>query len=190
MKLAVPINLASRPFRQDRPMLVASAATAVLMVAVLALQIYLIRLERGTGAEIVQAIAEAEARLEQLTAREAQLQAELTRPENETVLVRSVFLNSLLLRKGISWTLIFGDLERVMPHNVKLVQIRPQVTENNEIQLEMVVASQDSEPVIKMLRNMEDSEIFSSTAVTAALPPTDNEPLYRYRVNVVYGRKL
>ena len=190
MKLAAPINLASRPFRQDRPILVASAATALLMVLVLGLQIYLIRAERGAGEEAARGIAEAQARLEQLARREAQLQAELTRPENETVLVRSAFLNSLLLRKGISWTLIFGDLEQVMPYNVKLVQIRPQVTQENEIRLEMVVAAQESEPVIEMLRNMEDSDIFSSTAVTAALPPTDNEPLYRYRVNVVYDREL
>ncbi len=190
MRTAVPINLASRPFRHDRPILVASAATAVLMVAVLVLQVYLILAERGAGDEVARAIAEAESRLQHLTMRETQLQAELRRPENEAVLQRSVFLNMLLLRKGISWTLIFGDLEQVMPYNVKLVQIRPQVTEDNEIQLEMVVAAQDSEPVIEMLRNMEDSEIFSSTAVTAALPPTDNEPLYRYRVNVVYDRRL
>ncbi len=182
MKNALTINLASEPFRRDRPILVASIAVALVMVMLLALQLYLIRIERGEGTETTQAIAETEQQLRTIQSEQAGMRNELLRPENEIVLDRSVFLNSLLLRKGISWTLLFRDLEEVMPYNVKLVQIRPQVNASNEIQLEMVVASQETAPVIEMLRSMENSALFSATSVTASLPPTDSEPLYRYRV--------
>jgi type IV pilus assembly protein PilN len=190
MKHAVNVNLASEPFRRDRPILVASIAVAVVMAVLLALQIYLIRIERGEGTETTQAIAETEQQLQALRSEEAGLRNELLRPENEIVLDQSVFLNALLLRKGISWTLLFSDLEEVLPYNVKLVQIRPQVTGNNDIQLEMMVASQETEPVIEMLRSMENSPLFSSTSVSASLPPTDSEPLHRYRVTVDYEREL
>ncbi len=190
MKTAWNINLASEPFQRNRPVLAASAVTAVLMVAVLLMQLYLIAIERGEGTETARAIEQARAELQSLAAEEARLQATLQRPENEAVLERSVFLNALLMRKGISWTLIFADLEEVVPYNVKIVQIRPQVTPENEIQLEMVVAAEAIDPVIEMLKAVEASELFSSTSVSASLPPTDSEPLYRYRVSVKYDRKL
>ena len=55
----------------------------------------------------------------------------LRKPENAEVLERSVFLNALLVRKGISWTRIFADLEKVLPHNVRIIQIHPSVDAQN-----------------------------------------------------------
>ena len=190
MRGTLDINLASQPFRRDRPILVASIATAALMVGVLGMLILLISVESGEGIETEQAIAETQTQLGTVSAEENSLQGELLRPENAAVLERSIFLNSLLLRKGISWTLIFQDLEEVLPYNVKLIQVRPQVNPWNEIQLEMVVAAQATGPVIEMLKAMEGSDLFSSTSVSVALPPTDSEPLYRYRVGVNYEREL
>ena len=184
------LNLASEPFRKDRPLLVASIATAVLLVGVLGLLLYLLSLERNEGTQVARAVQQTRRQLLSLTAEQTRLQSILSRPENEAVLERSLFLNALLLRKGISWTLLFADLGEVLPYNVKLVQIRPHITPANEIQLDMVVVSRTSEPVINFLKAMEDSKLFSSTAVSAVLPPTEREPLYRYRVRVNYDREL
>jgi type IV pilus assembly protein PilN len=131
-----------------------------------------------------------------VSSEEARLQNELRLPENAAVFDYSVFLNDLLRRKGVRWTLIFSDLEQVMPHNVKIIQVRPQVYASddragkNEILLEMVVASENPEPVVDMLKALEGSRLFGATAVTNQQPPTDTEPLYRYRVNVRYAREL
>lgn len=191
---ALSINLATEPFRRFRPILAASLALAVLLVGLLAVQLYLFWLEKDEGRETALAVREAEARLNALTAEERRLNEILLRPENAAVLDRSLFLNELLARKGISWTLIFRDLEEVLPHNVKLVQIRPQIhggtAARHEVLLEMVVASESAEPVIEMLRALESSPLFGATAVSAAFPPTDTEPLYRYRVSVRYARQL
>jgi len=40
--------------------------------------------------------------------------------------VNFAFLNGLITRKSISWSRIFSDLERVIPHNVRLLAVRPQ----------------------------------------------------------------
>ncbi len=40
------------------------------------------------------------------------------------MLERSLFLNTLIERKAISWTKIFADLEKVLPYNVRLVSVR------------------------------------------------------------------
>jgi len=192
---ALAINLAPEPFRRDRPMLIASLAVAALMAGMLALLSFLVWVEKDEGRETAAAIAQTRSRLEALAAEERRLTDVLLRPENAAVLERSLFLNELLERKGISWTLIFQDLEEVFPHNVKLVQIRPQIRTNpqaperNEVLLEMVVASQSAEPVIELLRALESSPRFGATAVSAAFPPTETEPLYRYRVSVRYARQ-
>ena len=85
---------------------------------------------------------------------------------------------------------LFGDLESVMPHNVRLVAVRPQTDPKNNIQLEMTVGAQSVEPVVDMLKKMEGSGIFSVPSVANCLPPSQSEPLYRCRVSVNYAQKL
>ncbi len=190
------INLASEPFRRDRPMLVASATVALLLVIVLGFQLFLISAETGDEAQTAAQVDQERANLNELSAEQARLEAVLARPENEAAIDRSLFLNTLLMRKGISWTLIFRDLEEVMPYNVKLVQVQPKLNlsttgeTDNEIQLDMVVAAESMEPVIEFLRILEGSPLFGPTSVTASQSPTESEPLYRYQVSVSYVRQL
>lgn len=185
-----PINLASEPFRRNRAMIVASSILAGVLVLTLGLLIVLIVNERHQKRDVREATAQAEARLARLTAEQAALEAETRKPENADVLERSVFLNTLIARKGVSWTRLFGDLESVMPHNVRLVAIRPQTDPRNNIQLDMTVGAQSVEPVVDLLKKMEDSGIFSVPSVANCLPPSQSEPLFRCRVSVNYAQKL
>jgi Tfp pilus assembly protein PilN len=188
--MRIPLNLASEPFRRDRPMIVASTAVAVLMVFVLAMLIYLSIAERGELAATRAAIDRMERQVATLSAEQAKLEAVLRQPENAEVLERSLFLNQLLHRKGISWTRIFSDLEKVTPHNVRLVSIRPEVTPQNEVLLTMQVATQSREPVIDMLKRLETAAQFGNVNLHNCLPPGQNEPLFRCRVSVSYAQKL
>ena len=83
----------------------------------------------------------------------------LRRPENAEVLERSVFLNALLLRKGISWTRIFADLEKVLPYNVRVIQIHPTVDSLNQVSLDMQFGAESPAPVIELLKTMADSRL-------------------------------
>ncbi len=124
MALRVPINLASEPFRRDRPLLVGSAALAIVLTLLLIFQVFTIVSERHQAADIRVAIDRENARLQAIASQQAKLNAQLRRPENAEVLERSLFLNTLIERKAISWTKIFADLEKVMPYNVRLVSVR------------------------------------------------------------------
>lgn len=187
---SLSINLASEPFHRDRPVLVAAVSLGVLLVALLAFEVSIVGSEHAALAENRSAVERAAAQAARLAGEQSRLEAALRRPENAEMLERSVFLNSLLVRKGISWTGLFGDLENVLPHNVRLISIRPQVDGLNRIQLEMIVGAQAPEPVIEMLKRLQNSPLFGATAVATFLPPTLAEPLYRYRVNVDYAQKL
>jgi len=186
----IPVNLATTPFRRDRAILIGSAATAVLLIAVLVLQIYVIFQEREAATEERQLIARLEGQLRQLNAEHAKQDSILRQPANAAVLERSLFLNSLLQRKAISWTRMFDDLGAVMPHNVRLVSVRPFVTGDNRIQLDMILGAASPEPVIEFLKRLEGSALFGATEVQSWQPPSQNEPLYRYRVSASYAQSL
>ncbi len=186
-----PLNLASEPFRRDRPILVASVAGCAVLSILLLFLIGTIVTGRGRASETRHSITTLNTQLGTVQKRQTGFDAALRRPENAEVLERSLMLNALIERKSISWTRIFDDLEKVMPHNVRLIYIRlPQVNSSNQVVLDMVVGAQSVEPLQAFLKQLERSPMFGPAAVSTYLPPTQNEPLYRYRVNVNYAQKL
>jgi type IV pilus assembly protein PilN len=186
----IPLNLASEPFQKNRPILVASVALALILAVTLGLQINSIVSERSAASESRQENDRIERQLAGLNNEVARLEARLRQPENAAVFERSQFINLLLQRKGISWTRMFDDLEKVMPHNVRLIAVRPSVTADNMVQLDMVVGAQAPEPVIELLKSLEGSSLFGATALLSSQPPTQQDPLHRYRVSVNYAQKL
>ena len=188
--MKIPINLSSEPFRRDRPYVVATIALSSLLLVTLIALSYLAVSGQDEAAEARVEVQNARTQLEALTKVHGALQQQLYQPDNAEVIERSVFLNKLLLRKGISWTRIFNDLEKVLPNKVRIIQVRPAVTTYNDVYLEMDVASQTPEPVIDMLVRLESSEQFGATHVATWLPPSQTEPMYRYRVNVNYAQKF
>ncbi|QOY86492.1 PilN domain-containing protein [Paludibaculum fermentans] len=186
----IPINLSQEPFRKDRPILVASAVTGILLMGVLLMLVSIILREREAARESREMMARIDQQLSVVNQQYAKIEAQLRQPVNSAVLDRSLLLNALLIRKGISWTRLFEDLEKVFPGNVRLVAVRPYVTGDNLVQLDMVVGAQSPEPVIQLLRRLEGSNLFGATALLSSQPPSQNEPLYRYRVSVNYAQKL
>ena len=185
-----PINLSSEPFRRDRAVTIFASLAAGLLAVTLGLLVLMIVNERQAKSDLVAAIAQTEKQVAGMASEQATLEASMRKVENADVLERSVFLNTLIARKGISWSRLFADLEQVMPHNVRLVALRPQANAKNEIQLEMTVAAQSIEPVIDLLKRMESSTVFTVPSMATMLPPSQSEPLYRYRVSVNYAQTL
>ncbi|HWQ55029.1 MAG TPA: hypothetical protein VN442_15185 [Bryobacteraceae bacterium] len=188
--MKIPINLASQPFRRDRPVVVATVLLSVVLLGLLGVLISLATMDREQLKEGRAEVAALERRLRELAAAQSKEEAVLRQAENAEVLERSIFLNTLLYRKGISWTKIFADLETTLPHNVRLISIRPSVNSRNEVTLDMVVGSESPEPVIGLLKALEDSPVFGSPQPHSALPPSQTNPLYQYRVSVNYAQKL
>ncbi|MBZ2177041.1 MAG: PilN domain-containing protein [Acidobacteriota bacterium] len=185
-----PINLSSEPFRNDRAVTLFSALATGLLVMTLVLLGTLIWNERQAKSDLVAALAQTEQQIAAMATEQATLEAVMRKAENADVLERSVFLNTLIARKGISWSRLFADLEQVLPYNARLIALRPQANARNEIQLEMTIGAPSVEPVIDLLKRMEASPVFSIPSVATMLPPSQSEPLYRYRVSVNYAQKL
>jgi Tfp pilus assembly protein PilN len=188
--MKVPANLATQPFRKDRPILFASGLVGLLMVISLVVLISLALADRRRSADTRQIVRRLDRQIEHAAAEQTGLDALLRRPENAEVLERSLFLNLLLYHKSISWTRLFADLEKVLPHNVRLINIRPQVLSESAVYLDMSVGTDSPPPYIDLLMRLESSEIFGKTTMYSSLPPSQTDPLYRYRISVNYAQKL
>jgi type IV pilus assembly protein PilN len=188
--MRIPVNLASQPFRHDRALLIGSGLLALLMVGTLAMLISLARTDAHNKAESKKQLALAQKQLLLVQRDLGGVTQELRQPKNEAVLERSVLLNEILTRKGISWTRIFSDLEKVVPYNVQVLQIRPQVDSKNRIYLQMVLGADQPAFLNAFLEKLEGSEVFGATRVTTIMPPSQTDPLFRYQVSVIYAQKL
>jgi hypothetical protein len=191
MAIEVPINLATEPFRRDRPMLVASAAVGLLLVLSLAFEVKTIITERQQGAEIHVIINRLNTQLRGISNEQAKIGARLRKAENAEVMERSLFLNQLIDRKAISWTKLFADLEKVMPYNVKLVSVRlPEVDIDNRVMLDMVVGAKDRPELLELQKHLEASPQFGDYNLQSSTPPSQTDPYYRYHLVVSYAQKL
>ncbi|MCU1236301.1 MAG: hypothetical protein JWP63_4268 [Candidatus Solibacter sp.] len=171
-------------------MVVASVAVSALLVISLAALIMLANTDNAQMADVRKEVNQLHAQIAAVTKERTEFDSILRKPENAEVLQLSVFLNSLLDRKGISWTRILADLEKTMPPNVKMLNIQPYVTGKDQITLNLQVGAEGPEPVIEFYKRLESSSSFGGVIQNLYNPPSQADPLYRYRFTVNYAQKL
>lgn len=95
----------------------------------------------------------------------AAAEAMLNRPENRAMREKSQYLNELIARKAFSWTQAIESLERLMPPKIHLVSIQPELNEDNQLAIKMIVAGDSSERALELVRRMEESQHFRETRI-------------------------
>ncbi len=195
------VNLASQPFKRERARNAGwGIACAALMVLLLILAAAILR-ARVQAADFRRSNNAQRTTLARLNRESSQFSTVLAKPKNSDVFSRSVFLNEVIARRAVSWTLVFRDLERLLPANVRLIGVRlPQVTGEgalegaapgtNRVQLDMLLGTDRPEAVSELLNRLSASEQFGSAKMLAQTPPNQNDPLYKFRVTVPYAQKL
>ena len=188
--MKIPINLASNPFRRDRAMMVASLVVCMLLVVTLGLLAKLATQDSRQIADVQREVKNLHQQINDLNAEQAKLDAVVKKPENASVLERSVFINTLLRRKGISWNQIFTDLEKTIPYNVKIVRVHPTIDAQGRVMLDMVVAAASPIEVVQMFHSLAESPLFGVAESKSSQWPTQAEPLFRETLLVPYAQKL
>jgi type IV pilus assembly protein PilN len=90
----------------------------------------------------------------------AQAQMFLELDINRSTRDQSQFLNGLIQRKAFSWTRVFEDLERVMPNSLHVVSLKPELNEQDQLELEMKVAADNRAGAVDLVHRMEGSKHF------------------------------
>jgi type IV pilus assembly protein PilN len=163
--MRLDINLASQPYEDARQFWL-SWGTALAAAAMLTLALVTITITGRFAARRDHArIAELRAEIAQRDRKRQQAEEFLNRTENRTTRDESQFLNELIQRKSLSWTHVLEDLEKVMPARVHLVSIHPEVDEDNQLTLKMVVAGDSRDRALDLVRRMEESKRFTQTYI-------------------------
>ncbi|HXY13964.1 MAG TPA: PilN domain-containing protein [Terriglobales bacterium] len=163
--MRLDINLATHPYEDSRRFWLqwggAMAALGLLTIALLYLTFIAwlgARKDRALISQYEQQIAERDKE-------RADAQALMNLPQNANTRDRSQFLNDLFYRKAFSWTRVFENLEDVMPPRVHVVSIHPELTNNNELAIKLVIAGDSRERALELVRKMEASKHFRQTEI-------------------------
>ncbi len=165
--MRLDINLATRPYEDAREFWVRWGLGVGLLAALtLVLLVFAVRGWSNAGRDR-QNIAQLQQQIDELDKERAEDQAVLDMPVNRSTRDQSQFLNGLIQRKAFSWTRVFEDLEPVMPPNLHVVSLRPELNEQNQRQLDMNVAADTRAAAVELVHRMEGSKHFQGAELVS-----------------------
>jgi type IV pilus assembly protein PilN len=158
----IHLNLASRPFRDYRPVyavvVVASLLAAFLMLNNIDTYYRYIRDTKSTRAEIerIETQAQEERRGEQAA------RQRLTRIDLGHLDDQSRFVNAKLAERAFSWSNLLDDLEGVLADDVRLNSVAPSFGKDGSVDLSLEFTSKSGDGMITTINRMNRNPRFGS----------------------------
>jgi hypothetical protein len=184
--MRLDINLATRPYEDAREFW-ARWGLGVGLLAILTL--FLIGLAVNDWAKAGRdrhEIARLQHQIAERDSGRAQAQAFLDMAANRSTRDQSQFVNGLIQRKSFSWTRVFEDLEKVMPANLHVVSLRPELNEQNQMELEMKVVADTRAAAVDLVHQMEGSRHFQGAQLLQEAPCSENGACVTAAVVAIY----
>ncbi|MFY9560104.1 MAG: hypothetical protein WAQ52_07710 [Terriglobales bacterium] len=161
--MRLDINLATRPYEDAREFW-ARWGLGVGLLGVLTLVLVTLAVHGWVKAgRDRQSIRHLEQQIAERDSEKAKAQAFLELEINRSTRDQSQFLNGLIQRKAFSWTRVFEDLERVMPASLHVVSLKPELNDQNQLELEMKVAGDNRAGAVELVHRMEGSKHFQGS---------------------------
>lgn len=174
------LNLSTQPFPAYRLITILSLFVLAALAVVSALQaagfVRYSKMARSIRSQEQESRVEADA----LAKRVAELESRLDRPESTAKINEIGFLNHLILRKDFSWTKLFGILEEMVPDNVHLSNLTPDVGKDGGVTLGLAIQARSIADATQFIKRVEESPLFERVLVKVeekadATVPTDVE---------------
>ncbi|MGD0791835.1 MAG: hypothetical protein ABR920_08705 [Terriglobales bacterium] len=168
--MRLDINLATRPYEDAREFW-ARWGLGVGLLGVLTLVLLGLAVRGWTNAgRDRHNIAQLQEQIAERDHERATAQTFLDMTANRSTRDQSQFLNGLIQRKAFSWTRVFEDLERVMPPNLHVVSLRPELNDQNQMELDMKVAGDTRAAAVELVHRMEGSKHFQGAQLVQEAP--------------------
>lgn len=160
------INLASQPYENARRFFLQWGIVLAALFIVSGLVVFASARSWRISHSLSRSISEERGRLDKLNAQEKADLEILNKEQNRDVRERSQAINTIILRKEVSWTRIFSDLEKILPSRLHVTSITPVLTQSDQIEIRMQVGGDSREKAIEFLQNMEKAADFRATRLT------------------------
>jgi type IV pilus assembly protein PilN len=163
--MRVNINLATQPYEDARQFWFRWGG-AFLALMVITLGLLFITVSGWFSARKDRdLIAQREAQIAVRDKEKADAAAMMNLPQNRSVRDRSEFLNDLFQRKAFSWTQAFETLEQLMPPQLHVVSIHPEISPDNQLEIKLTVSGASRDRALELVRKMEGSQKFHQTEI-------------------------
>ena len=170
------MNLATRPFYNDRAVHLVLGVLGLAVVAVLtAGAVRLVELSRTQRALTLEADA-AEREAAAVSDRTARLEREMPRDALAALAAAAGEVNRLVERRLFSWTAFFNVVEQTLPPGVMLTAVRPD-TDEEGTSVDLAVVGRTVADVEDFIRRLEESRVLAD--VLARQGERNDEGMYR-----------
>ena len=179
------MNLATRPFYNERAVHLVVAALGLAIVAILALEVVrFVALSRAHG-ELTLAAETAEGEAAAVSTRTARLEREMPPDATATLLVAAEEVNRLIEQRLFSWTAFFNVIEQTLPAGVMLTAVRPDADEDGT-SVDLAVIGRTVADIEQFIRRLEETGVFAD--VLARQGELNEEGMYRVQLRGRLGR--
>ncbi len=158
--MRIRLNLATKPLEVHRKFIAGSGLLGFVAAIVFVGLGWHVYLSRKANAEMR---AKSEGILRQVVELEEQrtsLERFFGLEENAKLHDRAAFINGLIDARSFNWTLMFMDLEKVLPAGVHVVSIMP-TQEKGRVEVKLTVGATSEEAKLKFIKALEDSKSFT-----------------------------
>jgi len=183
------INLASQKY-EDVRRFYARWGTAIALTAVLTLLLIFLGWKHYSDSSGASArIKNLQDEIASLQKQRAQAEAISNRPENHDVTAQKNYWNRQIMRRALSRTQLFNDLQRIMPARAYLSAVRPELTADNRLKLKLDILGDKHDNALELLQRMEKSERFRGPKLLTDTSTKDQKTgatLYKLEIETYY----
>ena len=153
-------NLASRPYRDYRPVWTVVAVLGILSAALLVYNLQTAFQYFATTSDTRAEISGLEASIAEERQATSAARAQSARYDSPELRNRAEFVNARIAERAFSWNQLLDDLEAVFPRDVRLVRLSPTVEKTGDVTLNMQCFAKNEDGMVDLIQNMFGSPKF------------------------------
>ncbi len=174
--MAVSLNFAKRPFRNDRPIIATVAIAALLGILLLALNVRDYYAFKKSTAGSVAEIAKLNAEADRADERAARERSRLANVRLKDLQIESLRLNTLLKEREFSWSLLLNRLEHAIPDEVYITRLGPTVFPTGDAELTIDFVGRGPDSIVKTLAALAKDPYFREPVPSSESDPAKGAP--------------
>jgi len=162
--MKVRLNLATKALETHRRFLVGSGLVAFFAVAAFLGLGWYVYSARAAHAELRARTEKTRLEMDKLESERKDLERYFGQKDIAELHDRAAFINTILDARGFNWTLMFMDLERILPGGVRVISIEPKQV-SGRVELKLTVGTINDEAELKFEHALEDSKAFTDVRI-------------------------
>jgi Tfp pilus assembly protein PilN len=155
------INLATRPFYNDRGVHAALVIAIAAVLAFTAFNLWQVYVLSGRQAEVQARLTRAESQAGQLREQASTVRRGINPKELEATVAAAHEANLIIERRVFSWTEVLNQFETTLPAAVRISSVRPRIERDGTMRVEVVVLARTVEAVDAFIENLEKRGAFT-----------------------------